>query len=495
VARSLLYLQVSDPQNLVHRRTRMRPSLSRPSKGTASESRIVPPGIEAYDPVFHFFGLRENPFHINPDPRFLAFTRQTQKAFEALTYGIQTNQGLMLLTGEVGTGKTVLINYLLNWLRQRQTPTSYIFNARLSAADLFDFALADFGISCESNQKTNKPVLLTKWLFARYGAGNTPILIVDEAQGLPLSVLEEIRLLLNLETPREKLLQILLVGQPELEEKFRRPEVRLLRQRVSVHCKIGPMNLPETRGYIQRRAHLAGTDGESVFLPEALDAVYAYSNGIPRVINVLCEHALINAYADRIRPVSPQIIQDVAREFQFDKNGPLDFRLNLNNTGSASATTTQSISAIMNTLPVEVPEPISAKQSNTPVRHVPVPVVDLNPATPAWQVMRQMAAKQYNSDERFTPRRQWKPNLPPSVRLWHQLRDKSIAMLSFPILRYTISPVIRWMREPVRPPQIFRRMGQGHHPSRPLIMITQVPKEIWKRIARLWHDTEASLEF
>src|SRR4029077_1109355 len=371
----------------------MQSSLGEPSKGRATESRIAPLGVDAYNSIFHFFGLRENPFRISPDPRFLAFTRQTQEAFDALTHGIQTNQGLMLLTGEVGTGKTTITNFMLNWLHQRQTPTSYIFNARLSPGDLFDFALSDFGISCESIQKIDKLGVLKKWLQARSGAGKTPILIVDEAQGLPFRVLEEIRLLLNLETPREKLLQILLVGQPELEEKFRRPETGQLRQRVAVHCKISPLSLPETRSYIHRRMHLAGANGESIFLTEAMDAVHQYSCGIPRVINILCEHALINAYADKIRPVPPQIVQEAAREFQFGHIKPPDVRSDFSRTGSVSANTTKPISPILPLPSVEAPEPAPTDPCNILVSCVPAPAVDKKPAAPAPLVMSQVTTQ------------------------------------------------------------------------------------------------------
>jgi general secretion pathway protein A len=271
----------------------------------------------------HFFGLCENPFNVNPDPRYLFLTPQTQEALDELTYGIQTRKGLILLTGEVGTGKTTLINRLLDWLRHQQTPTAFIFNSHLEISHLFDLILADFGVPFDSRLKGNALMRLNQWLFERYRAGETPVVIVDEAQGLPDHVLEEIRMLLNLETPSEKLLQIVLVGQPELEARLKRPELRQVKQRVALRCKTAALTLKETHDYIQARLHIAGANGKPVFASEAMDAVHLYSRGIPRVINLLCDHALISAYVDHVQPVPVHIVGEVAREFQFDDIKPV----------------------------------------------------------------------------------------------------------------------------------------------------------------------------
>ncbi|MFZ0523818.1 MAG: AAA family ATPase [Candidatus Acidiferrales bacterium] len=267
-----------------------------------------------------FFGLRENPFNVNPDPRYLFLTPQTREALDDLTYGIQTRQGLVLLTGEVGTGKTTLIYRLLEWLHQQRTPTAFIFNSHLEINHLFDFILADFGVPFDSGLKRGALMRLNLWLMDRYRAGETPVLIVDEAQGLPSHVLEEIRMLLNLETPREKLLQIVLVGQPELEGRLNRPELRQIKQRIALRCKTAALTLPETHDYIQARLQIAGAGEGPVFAPEAMDAVHFYSRGIPRVTNLLCEHALINAYVEHVRPVPARLIAEVAHEFQFDES-------------------------------------------------------------------------------------------------------------------------------------------------------------------------------
>lgn len=270
-----------------------------------------------------FFGLRESPFNVNPDPRYLFLTRQIQEALASLTYGIQNRKGFILLTGEVGTGKTTLLNRLLGWLRGQRVATAYIFNSRLGVNDLFDLMLAEFEIPCESREKSQIVLRLNQWLLERYRAGETAVLIVDEAQNLSSEVLEEIRLLTNLETSTEKLLQIVLSGQPELEEKLKAPQVRQLRQRITLRCRTAPLTLEETFGYIAERLRIAGANCEPIFSKEAIEMVHTYSCGIPRVVNLLCEHSMINAYVDSLRPVPANLVEEVAREFQLDEISPI----------------------------------------------------------------------------------------------------------------------------------------------------------------------------
>jgi general secretion pathway protein A len=321
----------------------------------------------------HFFGLRENPFNVNPDPRYLFLTRQLQKAMDELMYGVQSRKGLILLTGEVGTGKTTLINRLLDWLRQRQTPTAFIFNSHLEADHLFHFILADFGVPFDTGMKTSSLMRLNQWLFERYRAGDTPVLIVDEAQGLPAHVLEEIRLLLNLETPREKLLQIVLAGQPELAARLKQPELSQIKQRIVLRCKTAALTLEETHQYIQARLGIAGANGKPVFAPQAMDAVHSYSRGIPRVINLLCEHALVDAYVDNVRPVPAHIVAEVAREFQFD-----DGRSVVQSVDSADAIDSHLIAAepASMDLPISMPATVESlwmKQPDHITNRIPSP--------------------------------------------------------------------------------------------------------------------------
>ncbi len=268
------------------------------------------------------FGLRENPFNVNPDPRFLYVTRHTQEALACLTYGIQSRKGFILLTGEVGTGKTTLLNRLLDWLHRQHVSTAYLFNSRLNVPQFFDFMMNDFGVACESRLKSQMLLKLNHWLLERYRAGENAVLIVDEAQNLSPQVLEEIRLLTNLETSTEKLLQIVLAGQPELDVKLRQPSLRQLRQRITLRCKTHPLNPDETDHYITRRLKVAGNNGHVIFTPEAVRTVHEYSRGIPRVINLLCDHALISTFVDQKAQVGGDVVEEVAREFELHEIEP-----------------------------------------------------------------------------------------------------------------------------------------------------------------------------
>jgi general secretion pathway protein A len=272
-----------------------------------------------------FFGLKESAFNVSPDPRYFFLTPVMREALAGLAYGVQRRKGIILLTGEVGTGKTTLLNQLMDWLRQNQAATAFVFNTRLNVEDLFNYILTDFGISCASRAKSDMLIRLNTWLLDRYVAGEPEpaVLIVDEAQNLSLELLEEIRLLTNLETSSEKLLQIVLSGQPELEWKLKDPKLRQLRQRITLRYRTSQLSLSETLSYIEERLRIAGAKGEPIFPPEAIESIHEYSRGVPRVINVLCEHALINAFAGRQKRVSVDLIHEVAREFELDLIAPI----------------------------------------------------------------------------------------------------------------------------------------------------------------------------
>jgi general secretion pathway protein A len=274
-----------------------------------------------------FFGLKKNPFNVNPDPSYLYLTPQTRRTLDELTYGIEIRKGLMLLTGEAGTGKTTLINHLLHWLEHQRARTAFIFNSHLDSEQLFDFIFSEFEIPVTPQAKSNPLLAFNDWLLARYRARDLVVLIVDEGQGLPIHVLEEIRLLSNMELPNEKLLQIILVGQPELEAKLRRPDLRQLQQRIGLRCRTLPLTLEEVAGYIENRLHTAGASSTPIFEPEAIEAVHSYSGGIPRVINLLCENALINAYAEHSNVVPAALVAEAARDLQFDVFRPVAPRL------------------------------------------------------------------------------------------------------------------------------------------------------------------------
>jgi general secretion pathway protein A len=270
-----------------------------------------------------FYGLKENPFNVNPDPRFLFLTKQIEEALTGLMYGIQTRKGFITLTGEVGTGKTTLVNRLLDWLHHRKSRTAFLFNSRINSNQLFDFILAEFDIPCESKSKSQQLMKLNGWLLDRYRMGETVVLIIDEAQNLTYPVMEEIRLLTNLETSTEKLLQIILSGQPELEEKLKLPQLRQLRQRIMLRCKTAALSKEQTQSYIVERLKIAGASDDAIFSAAAVDAIHIYSLGIPRVINLLCEHSLVNGFVEQQRPIQPKIVEEVAREFQLDEVEPV----------------------------------------------------------------------------------------------------------------------------------------------------------------------------
>ena len=273
----------------------------------------------------NFFELKENPFNVSPDPRYIVLTKQIEEAFSGLMYGIQTKKGILTLTGEVGTGKTTLVNRLLDWLSAERAKTAFLFNSRLNSNQLLDFVLSEFEISCDSRSKSRQLMKLNEWLLDQFRAGQTAVLIIDEAQNLTFPVLEEIRLLTNLETSKEKLIQIVLSGQPELEERLKLPQLRQLRQRMAVRCKTAPLTKEETHAYVSERLRIAGAapGAPAIFSAQAIDTLHVYSLGVPRVINLLCEHALINAYVEHERPVSVKIIEEVAREFQLDEVEPV----------------------------------------------------------------------------------------------------------------------------------------------------------------------------
>lgn len=264
---------------------------------------------------FNFLGLREDPFHVSPDPRFYFSTSAHESALVELLFGIETRQGFMVLTGEAGTGKTSLLNQIIDWLHRRGRTSAYIFHSHLEPIGLLRFILSDFGVPCESRSKSVLVRALHMWLQKRYAAGDLPVLIIDEAQALPVHTLDELRLLLNLENPRGKMLQIILSGQPELDEKLRLPALRQLRQRVMLHAHLPLLSQKETAAYISSRLAVAGDSDSPLFPDEVVQDIYKNSHGIPRVVNLLCEHALMSAYSERTPIVSQEMVRRVAMDF------------------------------------------------------------------------------------------------------------------------------------------------------------------------------------
>lgn len=264
-----------------------------------------------------FFKLHSSPFGTSPDPRFLYMMPHTREALACLEYGISARKGFTVLTGEVGTGKTTLLKRALASFNSRRISTAFVFNPRLEVLDFLEFVLADFGITPTNRTKSGMLLQLNRWLIERFRMEETCVVVIDEAQNLSWDLLEEIRLLTNLETSSEKLLQIVLSGQPELEEKLRHPSVRQLRQRVALWCRTQALTENQTHAYVAERLRLAGASW-TIFTPEALSLIYRYSHGIPRIINLLCEHSLIVAYVEQVQQVGTEIVEGVAAELELE---------------------------------------------------------------------------------------------------------------------------------------------------------------------------------
>jgi len=265
-----------------------------------------------------YYSLKRNPFEITPDPSFLFPTGRHNEALAALYYGVRGRKGFVVLTGEVGTGKTLVLRCLLESFKQSgDVAYAYLFNGLLSPLEFLQYIAGDLGIPAAGKNKAELLLEISHYVISRAQKKLTTVIVVDEAHHLSAEILEEIRLLTNLETAEGKLLQILLVGQPELDEKLDSPELRQLKQRVALRSHLEPLNSAETEGYIHRRLKLAGSSSPSaLFPPETIAAVYQHSKGLPRLINTICENALIAAYGRRMPSVSPKIIDDIARDFR-----------------------------------------------------------------------------------------------------------------------------------------------------------------------------------
>jgi len=269
--------------------------------------------------MYHkFFGLTEDPFNMSPDPRFFYLTDTLRETLSVLSYGIKSRKGFILLTGGVGTGKTTILNVMLQWLRANSAATAFIHNPRLSPEEFLDYMMKDFGIPTSGLQKGKHLFRLNEWLLKRHEAGQVVVLVVDEAQQLSTEMLEELRLLTNFETPTQKLLQIVLAGQPELDKTIRSPGLRQLRQRIALRCKTVPFTLEQTRTYIRYRLETAGAKGD-LFDADAVAMVHRCSGGIGRVINLICNQALIGAYCEGLKVVNARLVEEGAKDLEFDE--------------------------------------------------------------------------------------------------------------------------------------------------------------------------------
>ena len=268
-----------------------------------------------------FYRLREDPFRLTPDPAFIYMTAQHREALAGLVYSVCTRPGLAVLTGEAGTGKTTLLYALLDMLEKRRFVTALCTNPTLTREEFFDLLILKFRIECSSSLKSRQLAALHDTLLRNRADGRPSVLIVDEAQRLPLELLEEIRLLLNVETPREKLLQIIVAGQPELSQVLHRPELRQLKQRVSCLCKLDPLNHAELKEYVDHRLARAGMPQQTLFSQAVIERLYDYTEGIPRLVNSLCNTALQTGFALRSPQMTAAIIDEAAKDLDLIRTG------------------------------------------------------------------------------------------------------------------------------------------------------------------------------
>jgi len=268
-----------------------------------------------------FYGLKEKPFSVTADPNFLYLSKKHMEAISHMRYGIQERMGFLEITGEIGAGKTTVCKALLNQL-DNNTKTAFILNGNLSEIQLLQAIIEDFGIQVKIKNKITMLNELNRFLLEQLNHRNNVVLIIDEAQNLKPSLLEQVRLLSNLETEKEKLLQIILVGQPELREKLASGELKQLRQRIAIRYHIAPLSRHEARCYVSHRLNVAGCNNEDVFHKDAFEEIFKFSGGIPRLINIVCDKSLLAGYTADKKTIDSNIVKKCAKEIEgvFDEH-------------------------------------------------------------------------------------------------------------------------------------------------------------------------------
>ncbi len=268
-----------------------------------------------------FFGFTESPFNLSPDPTFFFRSDQHEEALANLIYGVQARKGFIVLAGEVGTGKTTMLECLRDHLEAQYIEFAFIFNSRISTEQFFEMIAYDLNLPCERTSKTEVLFALNQLLVEQAQQGRTVVLIVDEAHNLEWEVLEEIRLLGNLENRNGKLLQIILAGQPELDRKLDAPNLRQLKQRIVLRCNLRPFTLRDSVDYIESRLEKAGMLEQTVFPEELLAEIHLRSSGTPRLINAVCDNLLLTAFACEQKVCTMEMLDEVCTDLRLEWPG------------------------------------------------------------------------------------------------------------------------------------------------------------------------------
>jgi general secretion pathway protein A len=268
-----------------------------------------------------FFGFKDSPFNLTPDPTFLYRSQQHEEALANLIYGVQSRKGFVVLTGEVGTGKTTMLQCLQDFLESHRIDFAYLFNSRLTVEQFFEMMAYDLDLQCPRTSKAEVLIALNQVLIENSNSGRTTVLIVDEAHNLEWDVLEEIRLLGNLENRGGKLLQIILAGQPEFDRKLDAPTLRQLKQRIALRCTLQPFTREEAIEYISTRLEKVGMPEQTVFPAEVLAEVHTRSQGIPRLINAICDNLLLTAFALECKATTITMLNEVCDDMRLEWPG------------------------------------------------------------------------------------------------------------------------------------------------------------------------------
>ncbi len=403
-----------------------------------------------------FLGLISSPFQLSPDPFFMIPSEKSQEALASIYGAIRLRKGFVVMTGEVGTGKTLVLRCLMERLEREEIPFAYFIGPRLSTVDFLSYIAFELGLSVPEPSKGNLLRALYVFLLSQFEKGFTTVLIVDEAHQMPRSVLEEIRLLTNFETAQQKLAQIVLVGQPELDKKLDTVELRSLKQRIAVRCHLEPLRAEDIGLYIERRLELAGAGSQAatLFPPETVQAIYSYSQGIPRLVNSICDQALTAACARQIRVVPVEVIKSVASHFRLEPVARI--KLPEKPVSPASHSDDPEPERSRHLISIPSVAAVSAREMDAPVPHhvvedrgTPLPAAVLSTPQPALEVgasHRDFSATQESKPEKeqIVAVAALSPSAAPvTTPVKTPERPRATAMALTPVRAARVSPFVR----------------------------------------------------